>query len=85
MDHTADPDLAALYQELRGYPCDDPMPEAEPAGPGERVRFGDRQLALLSTTTVFGTPQDVTVAELAIESFFPADRATAEILAVQLL
>jgi hypothetical protein len=37
-------------------------------------------LSLISTTTVFGTPIDVTVAELAIESFFPADAATTEAL-----
>ncbi|MDQ3466956.1 MAG: transcriptional regulator, partial [Chloroflexota bacterium] len=36
------------------------------------------QLALLSTTMVFGTPVDVTLAELAIEAFFPADAETAE-------
>jgi len=35
-------------------------------------------LSFISTTTVFGTPSDVTVEELAIESFFPADSATAE-------
>jgi hypothetical protein len=37
-------------------------------------------LAFFSTTTVFGTPVDVTLAELAIESFFPADGETAEVL-----
>ena len=37
-------------------------------------------LALFSTTTVFGTPVDVTLAELALETFFPADQATGEIL-----
>lgn len=37
-------------------------------------------LALFSTTTVFGTPIDVTLAELAIEAFYPADAATAEAL-----
>jgi hypothetical protein len=37
-------------------------------------------LAFISTTTIFGTPVDVTVAELAIESFFPADATTAEAL-----
>ena len=37
-------------------------------------------LSLFSTTTIFGTPVDVTLAELAIESFFPADAATAEML-----
>jgi hypothetical protein len=37
-------------------------------------------LSLFSTTTVFGTPVDVTVSELAIESFFPADEATERML-----
>jgi transcriptional regulator with XRE-family HTH domain len=42
-----------------------------------RLRVGDTELSFLSTTTVFGSPLDVTVAELAIESFYPADAATA--------
>ena len=37
-------------------------------------------LAFFSTTTVFGTPVDVTLSELAVEAFFPADAATAEVL-----
>jgi hypothetical protein len=37
-------------------------------------------LAFFGTTTIFGTPVDVTLSELAIESFFPADAATAEAL-----
>jgi transcriptional regulator with XRE-family HTH domain len=37
-------------------------------------------LSFISTTTVFGTPVDVTVSELALESFFPANAGTAEIL-----
>ena len=37
-------------------------------------------LSLLSTTMVFGTPVDVTLSELAIEAFFPADAATADLL-----
>ena len=41
-----------------------------------RVRHGDAELAFVSTVTTFGTPLDVTVAELVIESFFPADEAT---------
>lgn len=42
-----------------------------------RLRIGDAELSFLSTTTVFGSPLDVTVAELAIESFYAADAATA--------
>ena len=37
----------------------------------------DTELRFFSTMTVFGSPLDVTIAELAIESFFPADEATA--------
>jgi heme oxygenase len=37
-------------------------------------------LSFLSTTTVFGTPLDITLSELALESFFPADANTAEAL-----
>ena len=37
-------------------------------------------LSLISTTTVFGTPVDVTLSELALETFFPADEATATAL-----
>ena len=37
-------------------------------------------MSLISTVTVFGTPIDVTVAELALECVYPADAATADIL-----
>jgi hypothetical protein len=43
-----------------------------------RVRSGDAKLAFISTLTTFGTATDVTVSELSLESFFPADSATAE-------
>lgn len=45
-----------------------------------RLRVGSEVLSLLSTTTVFGTPTDITLAELAIEAFFPADPRTADAL-----
>jgi transcriptional regulator with XRE-family HTH domain len=80
--HTGDGDLSGLYEELRAYPCDQPEPEVELPGPGDvavplRLLHQGGELAFFSTTAVFGTPLDVTVAELAIESFFPADAATA--------
>jgi len=82
---TADPGLETLMKELRGYPT--PISRA-PAAPD---KFGGvvvplqlvteaGKLSFLSTTTVFGTPVDVTVSELAIESFFPADDATVRAL-----
>lgn len=41
-----------------------------------RLRTDQGELSFISTTTVFGTPQNVTLAELAIEAFYPADAAT---------
>jgi len=81
----ADPALAALYDELRAYPCDQPEPELDWPSPGDvvvplRIRHGDEELAFFSTVTTFGTPLDITVAELALESFFPADPETAAVL-----
>lgn len=84
---TGDPDAAALYEELSGYPgvtATEPAPGAA-EGPGEvvvPVRFvaRGRELRLFSTIATFGTAVDLTLAELAIESFFPADRDTAELL-----
>jgi transcriptional regulator with XRE-family HTH domain len=82
---TADPDLARLLNELRAYPCNQPEPEVDAPGPGDivvplRIRHEGRELVFFSTVATFGTPLDVTVAELAIESFFPADPETAAIL-----
>ncbi|MDP8923138.1 MAG: helix-turn-helix domain-containing protein [Chloroflexota bacterium] len=81
---TADPALAALYDELRAYPCDQPEPDVELPGPGDvvplRIRHADRELAFFSIVAAFGTPLDITVAELAIESFFPANSETAAVL-----
>jgi transcriptional regulator with XRE-family HTH domain len=83
--HTADPVLAALYDELRAYPCDQPEPAVEVPGSGDivvplRLRHGERELSFFSTVATFGTPLDITVAELVIESFFPADARTASFL-----
>ena len=81
----ADSELARLLNELRAYPCDQPEPEVEVPGPGDivvplRIRHEGRKLAFFSTVATFGTPLDVTVAELDIESFFPADPDTASVL-----
>ena len=53
------------------------MPVVEPAiAVPLRLRVGDGVLSFISTTTVFGTPVDITLSELALETFFPADAAT---------
>ncbi|GFE81447.1 transcriptional regulator [Steroidobacter agaridevorans] len=83
---SADPVLVALLEELMALPAPEhptgrngneltnafvvPMRLATPMG----------VLSFISTTTVFGTPIDVTLSELALESFFPADAATAAAL-----
>ena len=82
---TADPDLTELLDELREYPCDDPAGNVEVPRPGEvvvplRIRTEAGQLSFFGTVATFGTPLDVTVAELSIESFFPADPQTAAAL-----
>jgi transcriptional regulator with XRE-family HTH domain len=83
---TADATLVALLDELRAYPVP-PSADDEPL-PGEllgvvmplRFRTPAGVLNFISTTTVFGTPVDVTLQELALETFFPADEATAHAL-----
>jgi len=45
-----------------------------------RLMTKEGELSFISTVTIFGTPLDVTLFELAIESFFPTDEQTAEIM-----
>lgn len=82
---SGDAGLEALLQELQAMAgARHAAPADAAARPGVivplRLRSAVGELSLISTTTVFGTPLDVTVSELAIESFFPADSATAEAL-----
>jgi MmyB-like transcription regulator ligand binding domain len=84
---TADETLVALLEELKRYP-------GHGVSAGRTASFRDYAgiviplelvtpkgtLAFFSTTTLFGTPVDVTLSELAVEAFFPADAATAEAL-----
>jgi transcriptional regulator with XRE-family HTH domain len=78
--------LADLLEEVRDYPL--------PPGPAGRAKPRDHDmvavpfrlatvhgpLSFFSTTTVFGTPVDITLSELAIEAFFPADQATVAVM-----
>jgi transcriptional regulator with XRE-family HTH domain len=81
---TGDAALAALYEEVSGYPG--PPDADDHHGAGGEVfvplvfRAGDRELRFFSTVATFGTAVDITMSELAIESFFPADEATARAL-----
>lgn len=80
---TADPVLVDLMKEVSAYPGEEKAPKSEI--PLEhavlvplKIRASLGLLSFMSTTTVFGTPVDVTLSELAIELFFPADAATAD-------
>jgi transcriptional regulator with XRE-family HTH domain len=86
---TADPPLSDLLEELRGYAGDREWRDADRRVSDHdlasvavplRLQTEHGTLSLLSTTMVFGTPVDVTLSELAIEAFFPADTATADLL-----
>ena len=85
---SADPVLTELLRGARA-----PIRRRAPHGRGRRrereyagvlvpLQFTTEQgvLSFFSTTTVFGTPLDITLSELALESFFPADAATGEAL-----
>jgi transcriptional regulator with XRE-family HTH domain len=87
VDLSADPVLAALLKELTAYPVptvDRSDRRNTPDYAGVAVPFqlatSDGTLSFISTTTVFGTPVDITLSELALESFFPANAATADTL-----
>jgi transcriptional regulator with XRE-family HTH domain len=85
---TGDPGLETLLDELRGYPNIAGL-LAEPTSTGWdeppllvplEVELGGHELSLFTTLTTFGTPRDVTLDELAVELFFPADDATRALL-----
>jgi transcriptional regulator with XRE-family HTH domain len=80
---TGDARLAALHAELAAYPGGQGRPPAPPdvVVPLRYRGPGDTELSFISITAVIGTPMDVTVQELAIESFYPADDQTAAWLA----
>jgi len=77
---TADPELIKLYNDLKAFPIparSGPISVDNVAVPF-RMRLGEDVLSFISTTMIFGTPVDVTLSELALETFFPADDLTAE-------
>lgn len=86
--HRSEP-LRALYEEVAAYPV--PPSDPEPAGPEAaepvayfalpmRIEHDGRILSFVSSVSTFNTPMDVTVSELAIETFLPADPGTAKYL-----
>jgi transcriptional regulator with XRE-family HTH domain len=87
IDVSGDGTLSALRDELAAYPApagadaaDNDEAAANQIAVPLRLRTPIGVLSFFSTTTVFGTPVDVTLSELAIEAFFPADQPTAAAL-----
>ncbi len=88
---TADPRLVDLLAELHAYPV--PVGSSQTSVDGEhlgvvmpfRIYSPAGTLSFISTLTIFGSAHDVTLQELMIESFFPADEITADALRQQLL
>jgi transcriptional regulator with XRE-family HTH domain len=90
---TGDAGLRELRAELEDYPGPEwPGVGNSGSGPGDgeimvelrlRAPDGAGELAFFSTITTFGTAVDITVSELSIEAFFPADSATAAALAAR--
>jgi transcriptional regulator with XRE-family HTH domain len=83
---SGDHQLAALRDALARLPGPSTIAGHDPAetlggiAVPLRIRTPSGVLSLISATTVFGTPVDVTLSELALETFFPADEATAAAL-----
>jgi transcriptional regulator with XRE-family HTH domain len=86
IEATGDRELELLYEELVAYPGT--TTEFDPTGPlnsndvlfMQELRLDDRELAFFCTLTTFGTPRDLTLAELTIVAFYPADAQTADAL-----
>ena len=82
---TADPTLRDIEAEVRAYPAVRALTDREgwsewsettPLLVRCELTRGDVELSLFTTLTTFGTPRDITLDELAIELFYPADEAT---------
>jgi transcriptional regulator with XRE-family HTH domain len=84
---TGDEELEALLDEVLTYPgVRDQPPPADAAAAAEivlplQIRYGSDRLSFFSTLTTFGTAADVTLAELSVEAFYPADSQSAALVA----
>ncbi|MFD4871749.1 helix-turn-helix domain-containing protein [Streptomyces sp. NPDC058420] len=84
--HRSEP-LRALYEEVAAYPVPEAVANGEQPADSVpyfalpmRIEHDGRVLSFVSSISTFNTPMDVTVSELAIETFLPADPATAKYL-----
>ena len=83
---TSDAQLQTLHDEIAAYPFKEDEADSHGAAPASHIAVpfaldtDHGRLNFISTITIFGTPVDVTLQELAVESFFPADAQTQEVL-----
>jgi transcriptional regulator with XRE-family HTH domain len=84
---TGDPALGALLADLHHLPPPDSHTQQESLGGGHmgiavplRLQGPSGVLSFISTTTIFGSPTDVALQELALETFFPSDEHTKHVL-----
>jgi hypothetical protein len=85
IDVSGDAVLIELMREFSGYPAPSSDAPHGRQGPPDivvpfRVTTEFGLLSFFTTTTVFGTPLDITLSEIALECFYPADSATAELV-----
>jgi transcriptional regulator with XRE-family HTH domain len=80
---TGDPKLQQLHDELSQYPGVSTELHIDGSEPVlmHRLRLADQNLSFFSTVTTFGTATDITLAELTLEAFYPADDETRRFLA----
>jgi hypothetical protein len=82
--HTADPQAISLLEEVSAYPTVAALGDWRRRPPPDEpallvpwnLAVGGQELSLFTTITSFGTPSDITLAELAVELFYPADEVT---------
>ncbi|MEV4234401.1 MULTISPECIES: helix-turn-helix transcriptional regulator [unclassified Nocardia] len=79
---SGDPELAALHMELSAFASEAVLPQVDPSEVALSIQLEHRgtQLSLFNTIMRFGAAFDVTLDEIAIESYFPADRTTSAYL-----
>jgi transcriptional regulator with XRE-family HTH domain len=86
MTLTNDPEIAELLEEVSRYPTVAALDSANQANDEPALlvpwtlRLGDDELSFFTTLTTFGTPRDITLDEVAVELFYPADEPTARLL-----
>ncbi|MFG1815085.1 hypothetical protein ACGFIF_15055 [Kribbella sp. NPDC049174] len=78
--NTRDAELHSLYDELIAYgpDHDDPPPDPADIALPIRIRHRGTDLCFINAITTFGTPFDITLEEIAVETYLPADTETAE-------